>query len=379
LPDDFADGPSILALGGELKNTFCLLKQGRATLSQHMGDLEDLSTYRDYQHNLKLYRQLFDFTPEMIVVDQHPDYLSTQLGHTMAAEEGVPLLEIQHHHAHIASCMVEYGLSRDSGRVLGVALDGLGYGDDGSIWGGEFLLADYASCERLAYFQPAPMLGGAQAMYEPWRNTLAYLMTTLGWDYVCDNFGDLDIISYLNNKPVANLQTMAQKGINSPMASSAGRLFDAVAAAVGVCRDVVSYEGQAAIELEALAWEQYQQQADSLYGIGLNSNSLDWGPLWEDLLKDLARKVKPAVIAARFHHTVAAAVAQAAESLCNQHNIKTVVLSGGVYQNRLLLECISQLLRNSDLTLLSPKVLPANDGGISLGQAVVGMAMHKMM
>jgi hydrogenase maturation protein HypF len=284
LPDGFADSPNILAMGGELKNCFCLLKQGRATVSQHMGDLEDLSTYKDYQRNLQLYRQLFDFTPQVIAVDKHPDYLSTKLGHSIVAEDGLQLFEVQHHHAHIASCMAEHRLPLDSEKVLGVALDGLGYGEDGSIWGGEFLLADYASCERLAHFQTVPMLGGAQAIREPWRNTLAYLITTLGWDYVCDNYSDLEIISYLNSKPMANLLTMAQQGINSPMASSAGRLFDAVAAAVGVCRDFASYEGQAAIELEALARGQFQQQLDSVYGFEFRDGYIDWDPLWKGLL-----------------------------------------------------------------------------------------------
>jgi hydrogenase maturation protein HypF len=258
--------------------------------------------------------------------------------------------------------------------VLGVALDGLGYGENGSIWGGEFLLVDYAACERLAHFQPAPMLGGAQAMYEPWRNTLAYLMTTLGWDTVREKHAELEIVSYLNSKPLDNLLTMAQRGINSPMASSAGRLFDAVAAAVGVCRDTAGYEGQAAIELEALAWDQFQQQTNSLYGFDFNSGCIDWGPLWRDLLADLADGVGPAVIAARFHHTLATAVARTVESLCSKHREQTVVLSGGVYQNRLLLEQTSQLLRKCELTVLSHQLLPANDGGLSLGQAVIACA-----
>jgi hydrogenase maturation protein HypF len=377
LPAGFADGPNILAMGGELKNSFCLLKQGRATVSQHMGDLEDLATYKDYQHNLQLYRQLFDFNPQMIAVDKHPNYLSSQLGRSMESEEGLQLIEVQHHHAHVASCMAEHGLPLDSTKVLGVALDGLGYGDDGSLWGGEFLLVDYACCERLAHFQSAPMLGGTKAMYEPWRNTLAYLMTTLGWDYVCDRYGELEIISYLNRKPIANLQTMLEKGLNSPMATSAGRLFDAVAAAVGVCRDAVSYEGQAAIELEALAWQRFEVQKDAAYSYDLNSGCVNWKPLWNDLLSDLKDDVEPAVIAARFHHTVAAAVADMVLTLGNEHDVQAVVLCGGVFQNRLLLERTSQLLRNRDFIVLSPQLFPANDGGISLGQAAVAMALHK--
>ncbi len=373
LPEGFSDGSAVLAMGGELKNTFCLMKDGRAILSQHMGDLEDAVTYKDYQHNLQLYRELFDFDPQVIAVDKHPDYLSTKLGHSLAAEHGVRLIEVQHHHAHIAACMAEHGLPPDSGKVLGVALDGLGYGEDGSIWGGEFLLADYTGFERLACFTPVPMLGGAQAMYEPWRNTFAHLAVGFGWGRVREEYADLEIIGYLEDKPVSNLLTMAEKGINSPMASSAGRLFDAVAAAVGVCRDTACYEGQAAIGLEALAVQQFQQQMGSGYSFMLENGCLDWTPLWVELLGDLRDRVEPADIAARFHHTVASAAAKTATGLCTQHAIQTVVLSGGVFQNRLLLQRASQLLREQGLTVLTPQSLPANDGGISLGQAVIAM------
>jgi len=377
LPDGFAGGQNILAMGGELKSTFCLLQDGRATVSQHLGDLEDVATYHDYQHNLKLYRRLFDFDPQLIVVDRHPNYLSSQLGRSMAAEDSVSLVEVQHHHAHIAACMVEHGLPSDTGKVIGVALDGLGYGEDNTVWGGEFLLADYAGYKRVAHFQPAPMLGGAQAMHEPWRNTFAHLMACMGWDRICDDYVDLEVVEYLKGKPVSNLITMAEKGINSPMASSAGRLFDAVAAVLGVCRDSVGYEGQAAIELEALAWRQFKQQSDCAYGFKLEAGCLSWSPLWKSLLGDLRDGVDPAIIAARFHHGLASAVAHTAAGLCGQNNIQTVVLSGGVFQNRLLLERVSQLLRQQNLTVLAPQILPANDGAVSLGQVVVAMMVGK--
>ncbi len=374
LPDDFADADKLLAMGGELKNTFCLLKDGKAILSQHMGDLEDAVTYQDYQHNLQLYRQLFDFRPDTIVVDRHPDYLSTQLGRAIAAEEGLQLIEVQHHHAHIASCMAEHGLSIDSGKVLGVALDGLGYGEDGTIWGGEFLLADYRQFERVARFLPVPMLGGAQAMREPWRNTFAQIANTLGWEPVARDYADLDIVRFLNNKPLANLQTMAERGLNSPLASSAGRLFDAVAAAVGICRESSGFEGQAAIELEALATAQFNGQADYAYDFERQDDCLNWRPLWSALLKDLGLGVAPGIIAARFHHGVASAVAGTAAGLCDQYQSGTVVLGGGVFQNRLLLEQTTVLLRKRGLRVLSPLAVPANDGGLSLGQAVIALA-----
>jgi hydrogenase maturation protein HypF len=374
LPEGFVEADQILAMGGELKNSFCLLQGGRAILSQHMGDLEDAATLRDYRHNLRLYRQLFDFVPQLIAVDKHPNYLSTQLGQAMAAEEGVELAEVQHHHAHIAACMAEQGLPMDTGKVLGVALDGLGFGNDGGIWGGEFLLADYREFERVAHFQPIPMLGGARAMREPWRNTLAYLCGLFDWEQVAQECADLAIIRYLNDKPLGNLLTMLDKGLNSPPASSAGRLFDAVAAAVGVCRDLAGFEGQAAIELEALAEPYFEQQAEAVYGFDLCAGVLSWKPLWRSLLRDLRAEVEAGIIAARFHQTVAQAVAETAHGLCQQDDIRTVILSGGVFQNRLLLERTSHLLQQRGLQVLSPEHTPANDGGISLGQAVIALA-----
>ena len=367
-------GKNILAMGGELKNTFCLLKADRAILSQHMGDLEDAVTYRDYQHNLRLYRQLFDFTPDTIVVDKHPNYLSTGLGRAIAAEEDLNIVEVQHHHAHITACMAEHGLPLDTGKVLGVALDGLGFGEDGTLWGGEFLLADYLEYERLAHFQPAAMLGGAQAMYEPWRNTLAQLITNLGWEQVADMYSDLDIVRYLENKPLANLQAMAQRGLNSPLASSAGRLFDAVAAAIGVCREHAGYEGQAAIELEALAVAEFEGQAGQAYPYAEQDGVLSWEPLWSALLEDLRQHASPGIMAARFHHCIASAVVDTALRLSAERNIHTLVLSGGVFQNRLLLERSSALLRAEGLEVLAPLKTPANDGGLSLGQAAVAAA-----
>ncbi len=374
LPDGFASPANILAMGGELKNTFCLLQDGRAILSQHIGDLENVDTCQDYQHNLQLYRQLFDFMPSVIAIDRHPNYLSTQWGRAMAAEEGVQLVEVQHHHAHIAACMAEHGLSQESGKVLGVALDGLGFGDDGSLWGGEFLLADYRGFQRLTHFQPVPMLGGVQAIHEPWRNTFAHLLDSLGWERVVEDYPQLEIVDFLNERPLVNLQTMARKGLNSPPASSAGRLFDAVAAALGVCRECAGFEGQAAIELEALAAAHFEHQANFAYGVELRGDCLNWTPLWSALLKDLADGVAPGIIAARFHQAVANAVATTANGLCRQHDVDTVVLSGGVFQNRLLLARSSFLLREQGLSVLSPIATPANDGGLSLGQAVIALA-----
>jgi len=374
LPAGFAEAGNILAMGGELKNTFCLLKEGRAILSQHIGDLKDAVTHKNYRYNLQLYRQLFDYQPSMIVVDKHPNYLSTRLGHAIAEEEGVQLLEVQHHHAHIAACMAESGLPFDAGKVLGVALDGLGYGEDGTFWGGEFLLADYRGIERLAHFQQVPMLGGAQAMHEPWRNTFAQLHSTLGWARVSSDYSDLDIIRFMNSKPLATFQTMAEKGLNSPMTSSCGRLFDAVAAAIGVCRDELSHEGQAAIELESLASSEFCAEAQHGYPCDFTDEeirTLEWSRLWEALLDDIRHGTEPAKIAARFHQGLAQAVVEMARELCHQKSLNTVVLGGGVFQNRLLLEGITERLRAAGINVLSPVRVPANDGGLALGQAAI--------
>jgi len=375
LPDDFPDSANILAMGGELKNTFCLLKQGKLTISQYIGDLENTVTFQDYRHNLILYRQLFDFKPSVIVVDMHPDYLSTQLGQQIAANNEVKFFAVQHHHAHIVSCMLDHGLAYKTKAVLGIALDGLGYGEDKSIWGGEFLLANYHQCQRLAWFQPVQMLGGAQAMYEPWRNTLAYLLKSFNWNDVADKYANLDIIRFLSTKPIKNLQIIAEKGLNSPSASSAGRLFDAVAAALGICREHASYEGQAAIELEALAAHEFEAQAEHAYPFYFQNQQIVWQPMWSALLDELSHKVAPAIIAARFHHCVAQAVAQTAVSLCQQNDLKTVVLSGGVFQNDLLLKRTSILLREHHLNVLSPGSVPMNDAGLSIGQVVVAVAL----
>jgi len=374
LPDDFPDAGHILAMGSELKNTFSLLKQGEINVSQYIGDLENTLTFQDYQHNLTLYQSLFDFKAEVIAVDRHPNYLSTQLGQQMASEHEVKLIEVQHHHAHIASCMLEHGLAFKTKPVLGIALDGLGYGDDKSIWGGEFLLVNYHQSIRLANFQAVPMLGGAQAMYEPWRNTLAYLLKAFDWEEVADNYAELDIIRFLKRKPIKNLQIMAQKGLNSPDASSAGRLFDAVAAALGICCEQVAYEGQAAIELEALASPYFESQAEQAYHFDYHEQNIIWQPMWSSLFDDLSNNIEPAIIAARFHHCVAQSVAQTALSLCRENNTQTVVLSGGVFQNCLLLERTSFLLRENSLSVLSPIELPMNDAGLSIGQAVIALA-----
>ena len=373
LPPGFETASDILAMGAELKNTFCLIKDGQAILSQHIGDLEDAAANSDYRNNLALYRDLFEFNPQAIAIDMHTDYLSTQWGAKLASNENTQLEQIQHHHAHIAACLAENAVPLTTGKVLGIALDGLGLGDDGTLWGGEFLAADYVGFERLAYFAPTPLPGGAKAMREPWRNCYAQLKTHLDWDEVCKQYASLPLIKYLRSKPLPQLDVMLERGLNAPPATSAGRLFDALAAAIGVCRENVSYEGQAAIELETLAAKKlHQAKAYSFDLDGEGQHVLRFAGMWHGVLMDLASGIDVGAIAARFHKTIIDAVVATATDLAATHRLDTVALSGGVFQNKLLFEGVVDGLKASGIsTILTHRQVPANDGGISLGQAVV--------
>jgi hydrogenase maturation protein HypF len=375
LPEGFSDAPQILAMGGELKNTFCLLKNGQAVLSQHIGDLENYPTYKDYQHNIDLYQNMFQHEANHIAVDAHPEYLSNKAGLNMANERDIASHLIQHHHAHIASCLVDNNYALKSKPVVGVVLDGLGYGDDQTLWGGEFLLADYKQCKRLAYFKPIALLGGTIAMKQPWRNTYAHLQACLGWDWISKQYTELELVQKLSQKPLATFDAMLDKKMNCPVASSAGRLFDAVAAAVGICFEQIQYEGQAAIELEASitskAWFDAQQTA---YPLLVEESVLDPSPMWKALLKDLSNTTDIAIISARFHKGLSIAVQQLARQLANDHGINTIALSGGVFQNKTLFEDVKRGLEQQKFTVLSHHKVPANDGGLALGQAVITAA-----
>ncbi len=376
-PEGFEQADSILALGGELKNTLCLLKEGQAVVSQHLGDLQEVRTAGEYQRTIRLYQDLYQQQPKMLVVDSHPDYLSTRLGSDWAQREGLELLSVQHHFAHIASVMIDNDWPLDGGSVLGIALDGLGYGEDGTLWGGEFLRADYRGFERLGFLKPVPMPGGVKAILEPWRNTYAQIASHIGWDRFQSAYPDLELTAYLAGRPLEILATMLNKGLNSPLTSSCGRLFDAVAAALGLSRERVTYEGQAAIELEALA-----VQALNDYGTGYPFQMivedgpvvLDPTPMWVALFTDLTQGVDREVIAARFHIGLAQAVAGLARMLTGKQGLDGVALSGGVFQNRTLLEALSGLLRSDGLQVLMHRQVPANDGGLSLGQAAIAAA-----
>ncbi len=283
---------------------------------------------------------------------------------------------VQHHHAHVAAVLAEHGAPLDTARVLGVSLDGLGLSESGELWGGELLLADYRSYQRVAAFAPVPLIGGAKAMREPWRNALAHLHAFLGWDNVARRYGGLDLVKRLQQKPVALALQMVERGLNAPLSSSAGRLFDAVAAALGVCFDATSYEGQAAIELEALAAPAMERAGHGYRGAFVEGDParLDWTPLWRELLDDLAAGADAPLIAAKFHAGLAATLAETTARLAARHVCKTVVLCGGVFHNKLLLEGVTQRVTAAGPQALSPAQFPAGDGAISLGQAVIAAA-----
>lgn len=376
LPSGFETAPELLAMGGELKATFCLVKDGEAILSQHQGNLERASVFDDYRKNLGLYRRLFEHEPTALVIDRHPEYLSSKLARAEAAAENLPVIEVQHHHAHVAACLAENGRALEAPPVLGIVLDGLGFGDDGTIWGGEFLRADYRGYRRLARLKPVAMPGGAQAAREPWRNLYAHLTAAVGWDAVD---GGLELHARLNGKPLQTLHAMIAGGTHAPLASSCGRLFDAVAGALGICFERQAYEGEAAMRLEALARSAPAEAIAYPFAFAEGEPlDLDPMPLWHALLADTANSVSASISAARFHRGLANAVAETARRLADQtrpHQFDTVALSGGCFQNRLLFENVAAQLETAGFVVLSHAVVPANDGGLALGQAAIGAAL----
>ncbi|MBE8965461.1 carbamoyltransferase HypF [Nostocales cyanobacterium LEGE 12452] len=380
LPPGFHKVPQILAMGSELKNTFCLLREEKAILSQHLGDLENAAAFNTYQDTLNLYLNLFEHQPEIIAIDKHPEYLSSKLGKELANTNKIKVYPVQHHHAHIAACMAENEIPLDSPPVLGIALDGLGYGNDGKLWGGEFLLADYRKFKQLATFKPVAMIGGEQAIYQPWRNTYAQLVAANLWDDCEQKYTDLEIFKFLKNKPLKLLNQLIEKGINSPPASSVGRLFDAVAAAIGIYRDECSYEGQAAIAMEAIVdVSSLNNDKETLiypfsFSISDSIYCIDSRPMWQALLDDLQQQISQPVMAAKFHKGLANAIVEMVKHLCQENLINQVALTGGVFQNCVLLQQVSKRLETLGIKVLTHSLVPANDGGLSLGQAVIAAA-----
>jgi hydrogenase maturation protein HypF len=382
LPSGFANLPTILAMGSELKNTFCLLREGEVILSQHLGDLENGAAFNAYQETLNLYLNLLQHQPQIIAIDKHPEYLSSKLGKELSTVNNLQLVEIQHHHAHIAACMAENQISLDTKPVLGIAFDGLGYGEDGTLWGGEFLLADYVNFQRLATFKPIPMIGGSQAIYQPWRNTLSQLNNAFTWEEVQEKYSDLEIIKFLETKNPKLLKQIIEKGINSPLTSSVGRLFDAVAAAIGICREQCSYEGQAAIEMEAIAnvniLNNDKETINYSFKFEKSANIyyIDTSLTWREILNDVKQQVLPSEIASRFHQSLAILIVTIIQKLRQEHQFHQVALTGGVFQNQILLQQVKMRLEKLKINVLIHSIVPTNDGGLSLGQSVITAAKY---
>ena len=345
----------ILGCGAELKNTFCLARGRHAFTSHHIGDLENYETLRSFTEGVEHFRRLFDVTPEVVAYDLHPEYLSTKYALGLA---DVELVGVQHHHAHIASCLADNG---ESGPVLGVAFDGTGYGSDGTLWGGEFLLADLTGFQRMAHLVPVPLPGGAAAIRQPWRMTAAYLGSDAPQDLIQRNVEHWD-----------SVLAMASRRVNAPLTSSAGRLFDAVAAILGI-RDSINYEGQAAVELEQRAdlteLGSYPARVSEVPTLALHGVDLV-----RAVVADLQTGIAPEVIAARFHHGLADAIVRVCLMLREITGVDVAALSGGVFQNVLLLERTVAKLEDAGLRVLTHSRVPPNDAGISLGQIAVAAA-----
>jgi hydrogenase maturation protein HypF len=354
----------VLACGAELKNTFCLAKDGRAVISHHIGDLENAETLRSFTEGIAHFAALFDITPQVVAYDLHPEYLSTKYALDL---EGVEHCGVQHHHAHIASCLADNG---EADTVIGVAFDGTGYGTDGTLWGGEFLVADLAGFERGGHLAPVPMPGGAAAIKQPWRMAAAYLAAA----YPGGPPDGLDVIAR-NERYWPAVVSLAAKGVNAPLSSSAGRLFDAVAALAGV-RDTINYEGQAAVELEQLA----DPGETGTYRAGISSHEpfcIEGADLVRAAAGDLADGTAAPVVAARFHNGVAAVVTDGCVLLRERYGLSTVALSGGVFQNLIVAHRAAARLEARGFRVLTHSRVPCNDGGISLGQAVVAGARDR--
>ena len=382
MPGGLEKGEDLVALGGELKNTFCLAQGGRAIVSQHLGDLEDADTLEEAGRALALYRQFYGHEARAVVVDRHPEYLSTKRGRAMAAEEGLRLIEVQHHHAHVAACLADNGRPADASPVVGVVMDGLGLGDDGTIWGGEFLVGNYRGYRRAGLLKPVAMPGGAAAAREPWRNAYAHLMAEMGWAELKMNFAGLALFDRLAAAPRATLDAMIAKGVNAPLASSCGRLFDAAATIAGLAWEAQSHEGEAAMRLEAAidpaAMEEPEDLAYPFAIPRLGGRGLPYiEPLavWRAMLGDLILETPPGVMAARFHRGLAKAIATLAARIARAEELDSVALTGGCFQNATLLRLVDERLRAEGLAVLSHENVPANDGGLALGQAAVGRAL----
>jgi len=363
-----AEYPPVLAVGGHLKNTVCLTRGREAFLSQHVGDLDSPDTFSFFRLTVEQMKRLLEVEPVLVAHDMHPDYLSTR----WALERcGLPAVAVQHHHAHVAACMAEHGLS---GKVLGISMDGTGYGGDGTLWGGEFLAADEKGFERAAHLPYWPLPGGEAAVLEPWRVARSIFGSVLGFERL-DSLGP-GMWEQFGQKKVKLIDNMIERKLNCPLSSGCGRLFDAVAALIGL-RTVTLYEGQPAMELESLARKANRRRMP-VYpfeppGAVPAGGPLvpDLGPMLEAIAGDVAKGVEAELIALGFHRCLSSVIIELGGLLAACRGLDRVVLTGGVFNNRFLLESVSRALRRQGLKVYTHRLVPPGDGGISLGQAVI--------
>ncbi len=351
----------ILAAGAELKTCFCIGKNKRAILSQHIGDLGNPETASAYTDTVKRFRDLYSFTPSLIVHDLHPDYTSTRFARTL----GLPALAVQHHHAHIASCLAENEMDET---VIGFSYDGTGLGDDGNIWGGEVLLCGLASYSRAFHLQYLPLPGGDSAVHEPWKMALSALYETYGESL---STLPLPFLQNIDPEKIKIVLQMIQENINTPLTSSMGRLFDTVSALLGLCT-TASFDAEAPMRLEAVL----EQGIQDYYPVSI-AESIDTTPVIRGVAEDIQKGIAPGVISARFHNTIIRLTGTAAEILRQQTGISACALSGGVFMNEYLMEGCKNTLERKGFTVLTHAKVPSNDGGIALGQLAIGAKKRK--
>ena len=356
-----------LACGTELKNTFCLVRDRYAFVSHHIGDLENQETLTAFEDAVRHYEKIFRIKPQLLAADMHPDYLANRYARQRAAEENLPLVEVQHHHAHIVSCMGDNGLKQHE-RVIGLAFDGTGFGTDGAIWGGEALLADWKGFQRLCHLEYMPLPGGEAAVRKPARMALSLILQA-GIDPDCVPFPFHQALDPEERAAVAN---QVRTGFNTPKTSSVGRLFDGVAALIGLHQQI-SYEAQNAIALETIA----DPDEQSSYDFPIEDGQILVSPVIQAIVEDIKQKVAPAVISARFHNGLSACVVNVSQQIRSQTGLRQVALSGGVWQNKTLIRHTITALGESGFDVFWPRKLPTNDGGVSFGQALVALAVSE--
>jgi hydrogenase maturation protein HypF len=358
------DAVPLLATGTELKNTFCLTRERYAFVSHYIGDLENQETLSSFEQAIRHYERVFRIQPKALACDLHPDYLATRYAQARVQENGLPLVAVQHHHAHIASCLAENGWASPE-PVIGLAYDGTGYGTDGSIWGGEILIAGYKEFTRRFHLTPLPLPGGDLAVRKPARMALSYLLAA-GLDIEDQTFAP---VAYLTPAEAQAVRHQARTGFNAPLTSSMGRLFDAVAALMGLCEEI-SYEAQAAMMLESTV----DPQESGFYEMPMENDIIDPLPMIRAIVADLKASVSLGSIAARFHNSLIRMSVKACRQIRNESSLRTVAISGGVWQNMRLMNLILPALEAEGFTPLIHTQLPPNDGCVSLGQAAVALA-----